>query len=172
MIDYQKILEYYLDTDYFFKSFFYYFFNTFEHEGDCGIDLKIHFESSVYYEINNRIKKEGGVKLKLPPEIIKKYMCGSYDDWQVFAIIISKWLSMSEEQILLISDKKCKQDCLMYLNYFIINKHSICKTEKQNLVDCRAKDYYLFVDDIRHRAVKTDGYIEDCVTNKQYKITN
>ena len=170
MIDYQKILEYYLDTDYFFKENMALFFVVFQHSELCDESRQYMFVSNIYYEMQKRIKKEGGMKLYLSNQLIRKYLQANYSDGQFLAIILAHWFGLSEEQLKFVSNKINSNLCLRYLDYFLVHPAFQNKpTEKQ--LNKNSINYYIILpNNMVHKGKRKKDTMIDCDTSVEYKI--
>lgn len=122
MIYCDKLIDYYLDSDCYFKSFVPWFFDLFDHYGKCENDNEYFFESELYRSIRKRENLECGFHITCKQTDIYQYFNMNYSDEQLFAIIFAYWYGLNDKVIRKIADKRRSKSTWYLLNYYLCNR--------------------------------------------------
>lgn len=172
---YENFLDYYLDTDKYFRCFVPWFYDLYGHFGECGEDVIYDYESEIFMQLSKQEKSDFGFRLSLPEETIYKYFTMDYSDEQLFAVIFSHWCGLHKRQIQLIADKRREKVCWNFLNFFICNKDILSPDVKGNeLNSYRYTGIYHLTSSngAERQAILSDGCFTDISTGQVYKIVD
>lgn len=114
MTIYQKLLQYYLDSEHYFQHFVLQFYTSYNHIGQCG-EKQYDFESALYRRCEERVKKNSGFCISLSDLQIQRYFSDTYSENQRFAIIYALWFGLNDIQVRnLQRHKKATWELLQY----------------------------------------------------------
>lgn len=172
MTIYQRLLQYYLNSERHFIMYIDYFFETFDHIGRCG-EKNYLFYSAVYKDLNQKEMSEHGYKLLLSDDLIKKYYNAKYTDLQIFSIIFGAWCGITSEQIDFIAKQKSDGSALNALNYFLCNPKSKFSALSDEILSSFHffGDYYVEVSNETIKARYTNGTLISTDDNKIFEIS-
>lgn len=154
---YEKILNYYFDSAYYFHLTLNDFKETFLLEGECGKE-RYRFYSDIGLLINKKTKQSCGFHLQLADSIIKKVFFTNYSDNQIFTAIFAHWYNFEEDKIKLVSNKNYDKYCCQILACFLngVDNETIIevfhsykgKKERMNRLYSLStpKDFYISID--------------------------
>lgn len=172
---YTKILKYYLSSDTYFQSFIPYFFELYEHSGECFNEGKTYyFQSKLMKECTQRELRECGFSLTLSQELLQRYFTSDYTDQQLFSIIYGHWYGLTKKQLSQIADKRHKKQAWSILNYFMCNsKYDTVLIPFSELEKYRYQSEYFLTDEtnsFQSIAVFENGAFLDLQTKITYTI--
>lgn len=136
MTTYQQLFRYYLDSPTFFTDMASWFFEVYEHFGECmrtkenfqkyckndQCDVpRYSFESEIYSFCKTKLLNEQGYKINLSDLFLQRYFTANYCDEQLFSVIFSHWIGLQENQIQLIANPTKQNYSWDLLNYFLCN---------------------------------------------------
>lgn len=170
MKNYNKLLEYYLDSDCYFKSFIPCFFDLFGHFGKCESDEKYFFQSELHRQILEREQAEFGFRITDPQDYIYQYFTMNYTDEQLFSIIFAYWYGLDHKQIQQIADKRRRKLSWHFLNYFLCS--TVNDTPTMDLYHFQYGGmYYIWNDNEgEHNAKCVDGLLKEIGSDICYQI--
>lgn len=152
MTIYQRLLQYYLDSESYFGIFVSDFLENYNHVGECG-DQLYPYKSDIYIQCKQKEKKDFGYVLVVPDKVIQKYYTIDFDSRQLFAIIFGMWYGLSNVQILQIADRRRPRSACDRLNFFLCNpKEKAYKSDLNRTAYLDNLRYQVYINEISHSA--------------------
>ena len=136
------IVDYYVDSDHFFRSNVSYFLDLFGHTGHCftenGPTLK--YSSELANDIREKEKENEGYFFTPKPHWLYSYFDGTYDNEQLFAVVFGAWCGLPHEYCRLIGNKRQQRISWWLLHAFLCGASkeqvsSLLKLPTKNIVE-------------------------------------
>lgn len=169
-----RLLNYYLDSDLFFRVYLEMFFDDM-HLGTCGKERFV-FKSQVYKNIEEKLNKEGGYHLALSLKKTLKYFTLLRDNYQLSAVIFAEWYGLNRRQLIQIADRHSPNLAWQKLNYFLCNSDkNVFPDDYDYESDLKKLDYYIEKEDVTVPAryyVKNISFAENKTFETAFLVDN
>ncbi len=131
---YQQLLYYYLSSNVYYDHFKQYFFDLYDHCGECSESAlpylygekvnRYPFCSEIYLTLKKTdpYEQERRITARLTGKRIHNYFTKNFDESQLFAVIFSYANELSDKQIAQIANLRHQKTCWDILNFFLINR--------------------------------------------------
>lgn len=131
---YQRLLYYYLSSNVYYDHFKQYFFDLYDHCGECSESALpyLYGEKVNRYPFCNEIyltlkktdpyEQERRITARLTDRRIHNYFTKNFDESQLFAIVFSYVNELSDKQIAQIANLRHRKMCWDILNFFLVNR--------------------------------------------------
>ena len=168
MTIYQRLLQYYLDSETYFHYFILMFYSTYEHFGECGTE-PFNFESALYRQCSEREQREGGYHVRLSDSQIKQYF-SKYTEEQRFAILYAYWFGLNSTQIKNL--RIYRKGAWKLLQYYLCNpnRNNVLFSDPNGYSGHYNGIYYISTYHSEFKAFYRDGCLVSEDTGKQYEI--
>lgn len=168
------IINYYLDTDRYFRSSLHLFLDLFEHTGKCisPNGTMCRFETAAAEQTFRREHEDAGFFFKEKPQWLYQYFNTEYGQEQVFAVVFGAWYGLHQKACHLIGNKNWRRLSWRILNAFLCGMaydeiDAILKDKGKTIIQKKSVleqvdytgTYFIFRDDEKILAVREQNFL-------------